>query len=275
MMNKLAQISILFILFISSCYTSKPIKKENSSGIVLKSSSQIKVDIFKRIYILEGNELTKLSPYCDTLFNYTFPSVDEINDIDLLNPNEIVAFSESAQIIYILDNTLGLISSINLNETDLGLIIGVARTRDDLINVLSKDHKKLCKINDLGKISSMSDVLWNIDLSEVFDLTQIDNFIAIRSKESNSVWLYDEFGTLHTRLLDVRTNFKLQAYKGLLCYLNDRNQLVFKNLERLVDEDQYVSIDVRQSDISSFFLYEDYIYLLMKTGEIRKEIIQS
>lgn len=265
---------LLIILFLSNCFVSCKTSKNAETFRSYETNLQIEKDLFDNIYILQGKQFTKLNSKQDTLFDYTFPMVDQISKIDLLNPNEIVVFSENAQLIVILDNTLSEITRISLLDTDIGYVKSLCRTRDDVINVLSRDQKKLYRMNDQGKILSQSELIWNFDFNRVTDLMKLDNLIGVNDSEKMRLLLYDEFGTFVSQILQVNTDYRVRSISDYLYFLNTENKIEFRSFKNPLEKNKVLEID-GISGQSDFLIIENDIYILNEDGLTKKKITQS
>ena len=143
---------LLYLLILISC---SPTKKTVSTSLPGEGDFHLKVkpflaevDNLGRLYVVDNkNRLINYKPDLTEQYRYADKKTGFISRIDVSNPLKIVVFSDDFNKAVILDNTLSLISELNLSDK-FADITACTVSNDGNFWVYDPVQFKLIKIRD-------------------------------------------------------------------------------------------------------------------------------
>ena len=206
-------------------------QKIYSDSISLDGLKTIKIDIkdstynfttdkLGNFYFYKEQEIIKLSPKGDTLFQNSNKTSGNIHFIDVQNPLSILVFYKNQSLVSVLDNTLSEKSnSVDLSQFDLYQVELVSSSIDnDHIWIYNQENTTLLKLNrNLGTTQEIGNLhnLLDIDITPNFMVETNDNLYL--NNPETGILVFDKFGTY----------YKTIPVKGLEKFQIKNNKIYF------------------------------------------------
>lgn len=102
----------LSLLFSLLCFSQEGYQQERT--LQIGQADHFKVDQFGNLYLVRGDELTKLDERGSELYSYSNPLLGEIYQVDVFNPLKPYVFFKNAAQFAVLDNRLNENEQLNL-----------------------------------------------------------------------------------------------------------------------------------------------------------------
>lgn len=222
------------------------------------------VDQFNNIYIINGSELIKYDENAKQLYSFSNPILGDIFQVDVQNPLNPYVFYRDVNQLVIVDNRLN--SSTALDFTDYGFLDVRFLSFSDQNNVWFYDQAtdKIYRFNmQFNKVSNTSLNITQISGSENLPqgmLSTIDQvFLNVPDK---GVFVFDAVGAFQ----------KLIPLKGISSFDVKKKRLVAIQSGKLIEYDLITSavrdLSLAESDLRGVKVVMDRIYLLTET-EVR------
>jgi len=133
----------------SSCTSQKVVTSTNIRAINVPAKL-LEVDNLGRIYVVDNrNDLINYRPDMTEQYRYANRRSGHISSIDLTNPLKVVVYYDDFNQVKILDNTLSIISELNLNDFYAD-ISACSSSNDGNLWIYDPINFKLKKVNDEG-----------------------------------------------------------------------------------------------------------------------------
>lgn len=218
----------------------------------------LEVDEHGNIFITNRNKhLIKLTPELDTAYIFNEKTA-EVDFISLQNSLKILTFNQGLNTIQFLDKTLSpSVGEINLDESELPLVLALGVSRDNNFWVFDQDQQELKKLSGKLELLSNSGNLINITGKSwaPHRLKEIGDKVFV-CDSTQGIMEFDFFGTY---IQSIRTKIKSNFYieKNNLFYLSQDSliihDLMFHTEEKMV---------LPQKNIKEFAYYKSQLYLL-------------
>ena len=197
--QQIALISTIFLLILSGCSTTK---NPNEKRTTKPDFFQIKVkpflaevDNLGRIYVVDDkNRIINYKPDLTEQYRFADRKSGFISRIDVSNPLRIIVFYDDFNKVHILDNTLSIISELNLADK-FADITACTVTNDGNLWVYDPVQFKLIKIKDNGEIIHESSNVNDFGMKDVqiYDIREKGNYVVLCDK-SKGFYIFDNLG---------------------------------------------------------------------------------
>ncbi len=185
------------IVSVVSCSTKKEVSVGKSKELFqLKvNPSIVEVDNLGRLYLVdEGNNIINYTPDLKEQYRYANKRSGQVSSIDVTNPLKIVSFSNDFNQVVFLDNTLSVISELNLSEK-FADISACGASNDGNLWVYDPTQFKMFKINDRGSVlfetSNVNDVgITNVNIT---DIKERGNYVIMCDRDKG-FFVFDNMG---------------------------------------------------------------------------------
>lgn len=206
----------MFIIFwaavlLGGCNTSK---KSTPDDLQLRydiniSSGIVEYDLLRRLYVVTPKEAVYMySESNKLLFKYANSKKGKIEAIDVSNPLKVIVFYKNNQNAVVLDNTLSVLTQLNLTGIGLEHITAVAAAPDEHYWVFSHKTHKLMKIDATGKILAASKSMDELGISEehINKITASEDAVILTDPRQG-FFIFDESGMFkkHYKADEIRT----------------------------------------------------------------------
>ena len=111
------------------------------------STAKISLDHFNNFYIIQDAEITKYNSEAKETYKFTDENLNNNIYFDVSDPFKPLVFNKDFYNLTILDNRLGSINEINLNEVYYGLISVITSSSAQEYWVYDKQDNKLKNLN--------------------------------------------------------------------------------------------------------------------------------
>lgn len=197
--RNLSFLGLLYLLIFISC---SPTKKTVTASLPSAGDFHLKVkpflaevDNLGRLYVVDNkNRLINYKPDLTEQYRYADKKTGFISRIDVSNPLKIVVFSDDFNKAVILDNTLSLISELNLSDK-FADITACTVSNDGNFWVYDPVQFKLIKIRDNGSIiletSNVND--FGMKDARIYDIREKNNLVVLCDK-SQGFYIFDNLG---------------------------------------------------------------------------------
>ncbi len=265
-------VSIL-VVGTTSC-KSKSIITDTNIDVVMDIKVPVrlaKVDKLGNIYIVDiKNRLIKYDNTYTELYRYANNKHGFISTIDVSNPLRIVLFYDDFNQVRILDNTLSVISELDLSQQFLDAsACGVSN--DGNLWVYDAVQFKLFKISDQGRQLIVSDNVGSFGMAgmHISEILESDNIVVL-CDYTRGFWFFDNFGR-YVYHFPVQGVNSFQFDGKLVIYYTGTGLKTFSIQQK---ERQILAISsVPKTDELMYILYNDgYYYGIYKQGIIRKRV---
>lgn len=192
-------LSLVIILAISACSTTK---KANETSKVNPDVFQIKVrpflaevDNLGRIYVVDDkNRIINYKPDLTEQYRFADKKSGFISRVDVSNPLRIIVFCDDFNKVFILDNTLSIISELNLADK-FADVTACTVTNDGNLWVYDPVQFKLIKIKDTGEVIFESSNVNDFGMKDVqiYDIREKGNHVVLCDK-SKGFYVFDNLG---------------------------------------------------------------------------------
>lgn len=185
------------VILIGSCSPKKELVGVESRKIfqINAKPTIVEVDNLGRLYLIdEGNNIINYTPELKEQYRYANKRGGQISNLDVTNPLKIMSFGNDFNQVVFLDNTLSVISELNLSEK-FADISACGTSNDGNLWVYDPTQFKLMKINDQGNIlletSNVNDV--GITDVNITDIKERGNYVIICDREKG-FFVFDNMG---------------------------------------------------------------------------------
>lgn len=190
-------ILLLSIILTSSCTTKKDVAAVAPREVFQLNVKPtiVEVDNLGRLYLVdEGNNIINYTPELKEQYRYANKRSGKVSSLDVTNPLKVVAFSNDFNQVLFLDNTLSVISELNLSEK-FADISACGTSNDGNLWVYDPTQFKMLKINDQGSIlletSNVNDVgITNVNIT---DIKERGNYVIMCDREKG-FYVFDNMG---------------------------------------------------------------------------------
>ena len=190
-------ILLLSMILISSCTTKKDVAAVAPRDVFQLNVKPaiVEVDNLGRLYLVdEGNNIINYTPELKEQYRYANKRSGQVSSLDVTNPLKVVSFSNDFNQVLYLDNTLSVISELNLSEK-FADISACGTSNDGNLWVYDPTQFKMMKINDQGSIlletSNVNDVgITNVNIT---DIKERGNYVIMCDREKG-FYVFDNMG---------------------------------------------------------------------------------
>ena len=177
----------------------------------------------------QNNAITKIDSAGNKWFRYSDITNGNIYSIDASNPFRSIVFYKQQQVIQILDNNLGLVSTIQLRKNNLMNISATARSSDNNIWLYDAVDMNIKKINDYGKLVAVS--------ADIFQLVGHTPQITFMTEENHKIFVCDTTSGIivfdeylnYEKTIPIKPKTQIQVVNQSLFYI-EHNQITEYNL---------------------------------------------
>jgi hypothetical protein len=181
--------------------TNQVVKLEE--GIIKGKFNLVELDRLDQIYLqTDGNLLAKINLKTGVKVEYFDNRQGAIDELDVYDPLNIVAFYRPYGIVKILDNTLNVIKTINLqNSTPYANVKNVATSNDGGLWIYDDIRQRIVKLDDNLNTKIQSNNLSDLGLQNV----QIKLLKEYKNKlyvliHDGSILVFDNFGQFQKKI---------------------------------------------------------------------------
>jgi hypothetical protein len=195
-------------------------------SFALKADKFVGIDKFQNLYYIKNNTLFKTPENQDAIAFQDF-QLGEIERVDILNPNKIILFYQSANTVVVLDNRMTEIDRQDFNATFPFKNVAFAGTsKDQSLWIYNIDLNQL-EIYDYRFDKTLAKSLPIND--EILDMT--NNFNQCYLLTKNGVLVYNIYGSLVKSI--PKTNIKaFDLFKNqLVLYSNENLDIINKDFQ--------------------------------------------
>ncbi len=217
---------VLFLCFFSPNAFSQNATLKAIDSFQLKADKFVGIDKFQNLYYIKNNSLFKKPENQDAIAFQDF-QLGEIERVDILNPNKIILFYQSANTVVVLDNRMTEIDRQDFNATFPFKNVAFAGTsKDQSLWIYNIDLNQL-ELYDYRFDKTLAKSLPIND--EVLGLTNNFNQCFLITK--NGFLVYNIYGSLVKSIQ--RENIKaFDLFKNqLLLYDGEHINILNKNFE--------------------------------------------
>ncbi len=192
-------LSLAILFFMSSCGTSK---KAKDGAMVKTDVFQIKVkpfltevDNLGRIYVVDDkNVIINYKPDMTEQYRFADKKSGFISRVDVSNPLRIIVFYDDFNKVKILDNTLSIISELDLADK-FADVTACTVTNDGNLWLYDPVQFKLIKIKDNGEVILESSNVNDFGMKDVqiYDIREKGNSVILCDKNTG-FYLFDNLG---------------------------------------------------------------------------------
>ena len=181
------------------------------------SSYNFTTDKLGNFYFYKDQEIIKLSPEGDTLFQNSNKTSGNIHFIDAQNPLSVLVFYKNQSLVSVLDNTLSEKSApVDLSHFDLYQVELVSSSMDnDHIWIYNQENTTLLKLNrTLGTTQEIGNLhnLLEIDIEPNYMVETNDNLYL--NNPETGILVFDKFGTYYKTIpVKELDNFQIKNNK--------------------------------------------------------------
>lgn len=191
---------VFLVLVFTSCSTTK---KTNNVGLPAENGDfhlKVKpflaeVDNLGKIYVVDTkNRLINYKPDLTEQYRYADKKNGFISRIDISNPLKIVAFSDDFNKVVLLDNTLSVITELNLAEK-FADVTACSVSNDGNLWIYDPTQFKLIKIRDNGTIILETSNVNDFGMSgvQIYDIKEKNNIVVLCDK-NQGFYFFDNLG---------------------------------------------------------------------------------
>ncbi len=190
---------VLIAISVTSCTSKKSIPTTITSDVsVFDIAVQpvfAEVDNLGRIYVVDDkNRIINYKPDLTEQYRFASTKSGQITTLDVTNPLKIVAFYNDFNQVKVLDNTLSIISEMNLADK-FADISACGVTNDGHFWIFDPVQFKLIKINDAGVIVLESSNVDDFGMTDVkiTDIREKGNCVILCDR-NKGFYIFDNLG---------------------------------------------------------------------------------
>lgn len=211
---------------LSSCQTKKTLVPGQSPAIqnaiaqnyIIEGDYKIlEVDKLGYTYLVStNNEILKLKSK-EILFRFSSKRLGNITQLDVTNPQKILAYFGDYYLILFLDNTLSEIKKLDLEALGLWDVQSVSLSRDNFIWIYDPVNVKLLKIDQNGQAALSSNELYAYGFDDFTPRIMVGDQV-VYLYDDKEVKVFDEYGTwIKSYPIE---NSELQVMEGQIIFQN-------------------------------------------------------
>ena len=212
------------LLFFMACKMSQTQVVEDDLNVygVKEGIDMIYPDKLNNLYILtKKNRILRYDSDMNFKYEYTNSNAGDISLIDARNPQKILAFAKDFNRIYVLDNTLAEITTIDLSQSNFYDISTIGGSNDNLIWLFDPVQQKLLKIDDEARIQYESNRMSDYNLADLEPVKIHENTNkVIMSDPNKGLFVFDNFGHYLTQI-DVKDVYEFQFIDSKIYYCKE------------------------------------------------------
>jgi hypothetical protein len=195
----------------TSCGT---IKNNNADGTPIKkfniksNVALAEVDNLGRVYIVDDkNRIINFKPDFSEQYRYANKKSGSVTTLDVTNPLRVVAFYDDFNQVKILDNTLTIITELNLADK-FADVTACGVTNDGNIWIFDPTQFKLLKIKDNGTVIMESSNVNDFGMAgvNITDIREKGNYVVLCDRKKG-FYFFDNLGQyiFHYEAGDIRS----------------------------------------------------------------------
>lgn len=201
-LNKRMPFNLIGLMSILIFFSCSPSKKTIVSDLPKSGDFHLKVkpflaevDNLGRLYVVDDkNRLINYKPDLTEQYRYADKKNGFISRVDVSNPLKLVVFSDDFNKAIILDNTLSLITELNLSDK-FADVTACSVSNDGNFWIYDPSQFKLIKIRDNGTIiletSNVND--FGMKGVQIYDIREKNNIVVLCDK-SQGFYIFDNLG---------------------------------------------------------------------------------
>ncbi len=263
-----------WILFLSCAAQKDNLQQDNvlriAYDLTIKAQS-FEVDKLGRVFVVDNkNQVHLYGPDFQKLYTYNSNRLGQISSIDVSNPQKVLLYYNSFDVIVLLDAYLAVTNTIDLKQFDFTNIPVVCLSNDNNIWFYNPSTFKLHKIDDQGNemTTSFSLVDQNLGHVEPIQILESDNKVFMNDPNVG-ILVFDNLGQF-VRLLPVQDikDFYLDS-KTLLFKRND--QFYLYSLKAFAERQIQIPSDLNKVKLKQVRIFQDFGFYLDNLGIVRRK----
>ena len=184
-------------MFFISCntQTKNAIELPKYTFDIKVNPSIVEVDNLGRLYLVDQkNNIINYKPDHKEMYRYSNKRSGKVSGLDVTNPLRVVAFSDDFNQVRILDNTLSVITELNLSDK-FADVSACATSNDGNLWVFDPVQFKLIKVSSSGVIiletSNVND--FGITDVKISDIRERGNYVVLCDR-NKGFYFFDNLG---------------------------------------------------------------------------------
>ncbi len=182
-------------LLMLSCAHKAVLQQQSISADINVKPRLADIDNLGRIYVVdEKNTIINFRPDFTEMYRYANNRKGQISSVDLTNPLKVVVFYDDFNHLKIFDNTLTLISELDLGDT-FADVTAAAASNDGNLWVYDPVQFKIMKISENGKIMMETTNVNDFGMNQI-KVTAIKekNNVLVVCDPSKGFYFFDNLG---------------------------------------------------------------------------------
>lgn len=256
--------AVIFLGLISSNAFSQNATLQAIDSFQLKADRFVGIDKFQNLYYVKDNTLFKQSENQDAIAFQDF-QLGELSRVDILNPNKVILFYQSANTVVVLDNRMTEIDRQDFNAAFPFKNVAFAGTaKDQSLWIYNIDLNQL-ELYDYRFNKTLSKSLPIND--EIKEMTNNFNQCYLLSKQG--VLVYNIYGSL-VKKIQMQNIKALDLFKNqLLLYTGEFLNIFNKNFEITH------SINSESLEAKNLFYADENLYIYDGKNIIKHTILSK
>ncbi|NBC57969.1 MAG: hypothetical protein GVY05_06775 [Bacteroidetes bacterium] len=245
-------VSVFCLLFISLFGFSQNATLKPVDSIPLKADKFVGIDKFQNLYYVKDNTLFKKPDNGLETLAFQDVLLGELTRVDILNPNKVILFYQSANTVVVLDNRMTEIDRQDFNSVFPFKNVAFAGTsKDQSLWIYNIDLNQLELYDYRFDKTTAKSLPISVDI-----LSMHNNFNQCYLLSKEGVLVYNIYGSL-VKEIPIKQINGLDLYKNqLLIYANEMLTIFNKNFE-ITQSIEFNSLELK----NLFFAGENfYIY---------------
>lgn len=189
---------MIIIMSMLSCSGTSKLSDEQKDNHLFALKANIKkaeVDNLGRLYIVDNkNRIINYKPDLKEMYRYANTKGGQVTTLDVTNPLRVVAFYDAFNFVKVFDNTLTIISELNLADK-FADVSACSVTNDGNLWIFDPVQFKLIKIRDDGSILLESSNVNDFGMQDVniTDIREKGNYVVLCDR-NKGFYFFDNFG---------------------------------------------------------------------------------
>jgi hypothetical protein len=182
-------------LLMLSCAHKAVLQQQSISADINVKPRLADIDNLGRIYVVdEKNTIINFRPDFTEMYRYANNRKGQISSVDLTNPLKVVVFYDDFNHLKIFDNTLTLISELDLGDT-FADVTAAAASNDGNLWIYDPVQFKIMKISENGKIMMETTNVNDFSMNQI-KVTAIKekNNVLVVCDLSKGFYFFDNLG---------------------------------------------------------------------------------
>ncbi len=245
-------------LLMLSCAQKAVLQQQSMSADINVKPRLADIDNLGRIYVVdEKNTIINYRPDFTEMYRYANNRKGQISSVDLTNPLKVVVFYDDFNHLKIFDNTLTLISELDLGDT-FADVTAAAASNDGNLWIYDPVQFKIMKISENGKIMMETTNVNDFGMTQL-KVTSIKekNNVLILCDPSKGFYFFDNLGQYLFHY----------AAKEIVHFQFDGNSIIYYTKEGLFS----FSLKTKEKysyDIHDLYEKEGIKYIILHDGSM-------